>query len=68
MGNSRKKDLLAFIVEGKCTQYTSAVSYTHLPDAGADGEKDRHPYDAPYAAEILRKYEAGCWMAAGNDQ
>ena len=27
-----------------------------------------YPYDAPYVAEILRKYEAGCRMATGNDQ
>ncbi len=39
-----------------------------LPDAGADGEKDRHPYNAPYVTEILRKHEAGCRMATGNDQ
>lgn len=31
-------------------------------------EKKTGTYDAPYVAEILRKYEAGCRMAAGNDQ
>lgn len=38
------------------------ISVSHL------AKIETHPYDAPYAAEILRKYEAGCWMAAGNDQ
>ena len=47
---------------------TGDMDIRSLPDAGADGEKDRHPYDAPYATEILRKYEAGCRMATGNDQ
>ena len=42
--------------------------WTQFTGCWSGWRKDRHPYDAPYAAEILRKYEAGCWMAAGNDQ